>query len=104
MSQQRLVWHLKLSDDIKGKDVLIIDDIYDSGKTLQKAVKYIKSFKPQTVRTCVLLRKKRKRKRALSVKPYYVGFEVPDVFIVGYGLDFAGRFRNLSYIAEIIKK
>ena len=102
--QQGLVWHMKITDDVRGRDILLIDDIYDSGKTMKKSVKYLKTFNPTSVKTCALLKKKRKRAKSAVSQPDYAGFEVPDVFVVGYGLDFAGKYRNLPYIAEVIKK
>ena len=104
MTQSKMVWHFKMTENIEGKNVLIIDDIYDSGKTLYNTVKYVKKLKPQTVSTCVLLKKRRQRIEAGGIKLDYKGFDVPDVFVVGFGLDFAGRYRNLPYIAKIEKK
>lgn len=104
MTQKKLVWHLKMTEHLEGKNVLIIDDIYDSGKTLYNVVRYVKTLKPQRVSTCVLLKKRRQRKEYGGIKLDYKGFDVPDVFVVGYGLDFAGRYRNLPYIAKIDKK
>ena len=97
MKQKKLIWSFKITDDIRDKDVLLIDDIYDSGKTIYNVIKYIRSFKPATIKVCVLLQKRRKKRLRSRVPLDYRGFTVPDVFVVGYGLDFAGKYRNLPY-------
>ncbi|MBN1521011.1 MAG: hypoxanthine phosphoribosyltransferase [Candidatus Aureabacteria bacterium] len=104
MKQKKLIWSFKMTDDIEGRDVLLIDDIYDSGKTLYNVIKYIRSFKPATIKVCVLLQKRRNKRSRTRVPLDYRGFTVPDVFVVGYGLDFAGKYRNLPHIAEIVQK
>jgi len=88
-----------LTLDISNRHVLLIDDILDTGKTLAMVVQVIKKLGPASVRTCVLLEKKGRREVALE--PDFVGFKIPDKFVVGYGLDFAERYRNLPCIGVL---
>lgn len=88
-----------LEEDIEGKNVLIIEDIVDSGLTLQYLTKTLKSRNPAMLKTCCLFDKP--ERRIVDFQADYVGFEVPDVFIVGYGLDYAEKYRNLKYIGEL---
>lgn len=85
------------SEDVHGKHVLLIDDILDTGGTLSAVIGEIQVMEPASLKTCVLLRKKKERN--IDVKPDYVGFEIEDLFVVGYGLDCDGMYRNLPYIA-----
>lgn len=85
--------------DVENRHVLLIDDILDTGKTLSVVVNEIKKRKPASVRTCVLLEKKGRRNVELEAD--FVGFTIPDQFVVGYGLDFAERYRNLSSIGVL---
>jgi hypoxanthine phosphoribosyltransferase len=85
--------------DIAGRDVLILDDILDSGHTLAAIREALETAKPQSMRVCVLLSKKKQRAR--EVETDYVGFEIEDEFVVGYGLDFRERYRNLPYIGVL---
>jgi len=84
---------------LRGRHVLIVDDIYDSGGTLSALEEEMMALGAASVRKCVLLVKERDREREVTVD--YAGFKIPDVFVVGYGLDHAGRYRNLPYIAEL---
>jgi len=88
-----------MEEDISGKNVLIVEDIVDSGLTLQSLTKTLSARNPKTLKTCCLFDKPERRR--VEFKADYVGFEVPDVFIVGYGLDYAERYRNLKYIGEL---
>jgi hypoxanthine phosphoribosyltransferase len=88
-----------LDMDIQDKHVLIIEDIIDSGLTLSYLMKNLKARKPASLEICALLTKPSRRRINLACK--YVGFEIPDEFVVGYGLDFAERFRTLDYIATL---
>ncbi|MBL9213806.1 MAG: hypoxanthine phosphoribosyltransferase [Opitutaceae bacterium] len=88
-----------LTLDIKARDVLVIDDILDTGKTLKLVKELVQELKPASCRTCVLLDKKARREVALEAD--FVGFEIPDKFVVGYGLDFAERYRNLPGIGVL---
>ena len=88
-----------LTLDIAKRDVLIIDDILDTGKTLKLVRDLVVDLKPASVRTCVLLDKKPRREVAIEAD--FVGFAIPDKFVVGYGLDFAERYRNLPGIGVL---
>ncbi|KMT22040.1 hypoxanthine phosphoribosyltransferase [Clostridium cylindrosporum] len=85
-----------LNYDIEGKDVLIIEDIIDTGTTLKYLCEYLKGRKPKTLKVCCLLDKPERRNA--DIKSDYTGFVIPDYFIVGYGIDYADRFRQLPYI------
>lgn len=85
-----------LDNDIEGKDVIIVEDIIDSGITLQYLVEYLKRRGPKSVEIACLLHKPERTK--VDVKAKYLGFTVPDEFLVGYGLDYAERYRNFPYI------
>ena len=88
-----------LSYDIEGRHVIIIEDILDSGVTLKYLTSYLAVRKPASIAICTLLDKPARRRT--DVKADYVGFECPDAFIVGYGLDYAERYRNLPYIGVL---
>jgi hypoxanthine phosphoribosyltransferase len=85
--------------DVTGRHILILDDILDSGHTLAAIRDKLETAKPLSVRVCVLLSKK--KRRACSVDADYIGFEIEDEFVVGYGLDFMERYRNLPYIGVL---
>jgi hypoxanthine phosphoribosyltransferase len=85
--------------DLKGKDVLLVDCVLDSGRTLSVLHEAIQRQHPASLKACVLLKKRRARE--LPVEPQYVGLEIPDTFVVGYGLDHANRWRHLPYVAEL---
>jgi hypoxanthine phosphoribosyltransferase len=87
--------------DVAGRHVLILDDILDSGATLASIREKIETAGPLSVRTCVLLAKKKTRAR--EIDPDYVGFEIDDEFVVGYGLDYMERYRNLPCIGVLRK-
>lgn len=90
----------ELPHDLAGAHVLVVDDILDSGQTLAMVREIIQAQNPASLRVCVLLKKPRTaRKREVEVE--YVGFEIPDEFVVGYGLDFDGHYRNLPDIATL---
>jgi len=84
---------------IEGRDVLIVEDIVDSGLTLQHLLRNLGARGPRSLEVCALLTKPERRRVELS--PRYVGFEIPDRFVVGYGLDYAERYRNLPYVAVL---
>jgi hypoxanthine phosphoribosyltransferase len=84
---------------IEGRDVLIVEDIVDSGLTLQYLMRNLGSRNPRTLEVCALLTKPERRKVDLPTR--YVGFEIPDRFVVGYGLDYAERHRNLPFVAVL---
>ncbi|HIT56355.1 MAG TPA: hypoxanthine phosphoribosyltransferase [Candidatus Galloscillospira stercoripullorum] len=85
-----------LSDDIEGKDILVVEDILDSGNTLSYLMKLLRARHPASIRLCTLLDKP--ERRVVPVEVDYVGFTIPDEFVVGYGLDYAEKYRNLPYI------
>jgi hypoxanthine phosphoribosyltransferase len=87
------------SMDVQGASVLLVDDILDTGRTLTFAARHARARGAAAVRTCVLLDKP--ARRAVPFRADYVGFTVPDRFVVGYGLDYAGRYRDLPYLAEL---
>jgi hypoxanthine phosphoribosyltransferase len=88
-----------LDSSIEGKDVLIVEDIVDSGLTLNYLLRNIRARGPRSLEVCALLVKPGRRKIDLPIR--YVGFEIPNRFVVGYGLDLDQRFRNLPYVAAV---
>lgn len=88
-----------LDEALEGKDVIVIEDIIDSGKTLYYLLEVLQQRKPASMRLCTLLDKPDRRVR--DVKVDYVGFSIPDEFVVGYGLDYAQKYRNLPYIGVV---
>jgi len=88
--------------DITGRDILVLDDILDSGHTLAAVRETLETARPHSIRICVLLSKKKQRTRKVNAD--YVGFEIDDEFVVGYGLDFRERYRNLPYIGVLRKE
>jgi len=88
-----------LDAPIEGRDVLIVEDIIDSGLTLQYLMRNLGARNPGSLEVCALLTKPERRK--VEVVPRYVGFEIPDRFAIGYGLDHAERYRNLPYVAAL---
>lgn len=89
----------RLLPDIRDRHVLIVDDIFDSGRTLVAVIDHVQSSNPQSVRVAVLLRKERPRE--IHWEPHYIGFRIPDVFVVGYGLDYNDEHRSLPYVAAL---
>ena len=92
---------MDLREPIDGQHAIIIEDIADSGKTLKYLYQVLQWHNPASLKTCVLLRKK---KNMLDVPINYLGFDISDAWVVGYGLDYADRFRTLPYIAEMKQK
>ncbi len=88
-----------LDENIKGRDVILVEDIVDTGMTLNHIMEYLQSKRPASLKVCALLDKQ--ARRIANVPLEYVGFEIPDEFVVGYGLDFRQRFRNLPFIAVL---
>ena len=88
-----------LDETLEGKDVLVVEDIIDSGRTLYYLLDILAKRNPKSMKLCTLLDKPDRRVR--DVKVDYVGFEIPDEFVVGYGLDYAQKYRNLPYIGVV---
>lgn len=88
-----------LDDSIEGENVLIVEDIIDSGRTLSYLVENLKSRGAKSVRLCTLMSKP--SRRVVDVSVDYIGYEIPDEFVVGYGLDYAQRYRNLPYVGVV---
>ncbi len=88
-----------LSEDIHGRDVIIVEDILDSGNTLSYLRQYMSAREPASIRIVTLLDKP--ERRTADVKADYIGFTIPDAFVVGYGLDYDQRYRNLPYIGVL---
>lgn len=100
MSTTRDVKILKdLDEDIRGKDVLIVEDIIDSGNTLSKVREILSLRQPKSLAICTLLDKPERREVEVPVE--YVGFTIPDEFVVGYGIDYAQRYRHLPYVGKV---
>ena len=91
-----LVFTKELRIDVRGRDVLLVDDILDTGKTMTRVRAKLRALKPRRIKTCVLLDKP--SRRVEKIKADYVGFQIPDVFVIGYGLDYAERYRNLPFV------
>ena len=88
-----------LTEPIAGKDVLLVEDIVDSGLTIQHLIKTMSRRKPRTLKVCTLLSKP--ERRTVEVDLAYVGFKIPNRFVVGYGLDYQQKYRNLPYLAAL---
>ena len=91
-----------LETPIKGRDVLIVEDIIDTGHTLSQVYDILKTREPRSLRVCALLNKPSRRE--VEVEIDWVGFDIPDEFVIGYGIDFAQQGRNLPHIGVVIRK
>ncbi|ATO34268.1 Hypoxanthine-guanine phosphoribosyltransferase [Dickeya dianthicola RNS04.9] len=101
MNSSRDVKILKdLDEDIRGKDVLIVEDIIDSGNTLSKVREILQLREPKSLAICTLLDKPSRREVQVPVE--WIGFSIPDEFVVGYGIDYAQRYRHLPFIGKVI--
>ena len=100
-TSSKLVFTKELALDVKKRHVLLVDDILDTGNTLHRVIDKLEKLKPASIKTCVLLDKK--SRRVYDIQAKYVGFEIPDEFVVGYGLDYAERYRNLPFVG-VLKK
>lgn len=87
-----------VSVDLKGRHVVILEDIFDTGNSLDFTYKHLLSKEPASLKICTLLDKPERRNPAVTLKPDYVGFTIPNEFVVGYGLDFNEHYRNLPYV------
>lgn len=90
-----------VDSDISGKDVLIIEDIIDTGLTLQAVKKFLLSKNPKSLKVCSLLDKPSRRK--IEMEGEYIGFKIPNEFVIGYGLDYDEIYRNLPYIGKVVQ-
>ncbi len=90
-----------LEEDVSGKNIIIVEDIIDTGYTLEKVKDYLLLKKPASLKICTLLDKPERRE--VSVEVDYVGFSIPDVFVIGYGIDYAQKHRNLPYIGKVVQ-
>lgn len=95
----RIIKDLDMS--IEDKDILLVEDIVDSGLTLSYLVEYLMARNPASLKLCVLLNKPERRHPGVTLQPDYKGFDIPDKFVVGYGLDFAEIYRNLPFIGVL---
>lgn len=98
-TSRELIYTKELRLDVRGRDVLLLDDILDTGRTLASVLRKLRLLEPRAIKTCVLLDKPSRRVEAIEAD--YVGFVIPDWFVVGYGLDFAERYRNLPFIGVL---
>lgn len=94
-----LTINAEMLPEVTGRDVLVIDDIFDTGHTLAQVLARLKELEPASISTAVLVLKQGKQQ--VSMRPDYVGFEIPDVFVVGYGLDYNDAYRNLPFLAAL---
>jgi hypoxanthine phosphoribosyltransferase len=97
-----LVFTKELRLDVKGRDVLLVDDILDTGKTLSRVIPKLQALEPRRIKVCVLLDKP--SRRILKTPTDYVGFRIPDQFVIGYGLDYAEKYRNLPFVGVLKPK
>tara|TARA_E500000178_G_scaffold33656_1_gene30479 strand:+ start:99 stop:626 length:528 start_codon:yes stop_codon:yes gene_type:complete len=90
-----------LDGDISGHDVLLVEDIVDTGKTLEAVIEILETRMPNSIKVCALLNKQ--SRRISNIKADWIGFEIPDEFVVGYGIDYDQRNRNLPFIGKVVK-
>ena len=90
-----------LNTDIKNMDVLLVEDIIDTGHTLNQVVRMLRGRKPKSLEVCCLLNKSSRRETEIDVQ--WIGFDIPDEFVVGYGIDYAQNNRNLPYIGKVVQ-
>ena len=95
----KIIMVTELTEDIKGKDVLLVEDIVDSGLTAQYLIKTLAKKKPRSIKVCTLLSKPDRRTSNVTID--YVGFKIPNKYVVGYGLDYQQKYRNLPYLAVL---
>ncbi len=88
-----------MKQDVAGRNVLLVDDVFDSGLTMSLLVKLMEERNAKSVKSCVFLNKPARRK--VSYNPDYIGYDIPDAFVIGYGLDYAERYRQLPYVGII---
>ena len=94
-----MIFTKELRLDVRGRDVLLVDDILDTGRTMKRVLAKLRQLKPRRIKTCVLLNKP--SRRVEKVRADYVGFDIPDLFVIGYGLDYSERYRNLPFVGVL---
>lgn len=99
VSSGEIVMQKDLEETIVGKNVIVVEDIVDTGRTLSYLMENLRQRGPKTLKLCSLLDKP--DRRVVDIKADYTGFEIPDLFVVGYGLDYAQRYRNLPYVGVV---
>ena len=100
-STGKMVVKRDVSEDIRGRHVLILEDIYDTGNSLNFVYHHLMEKEPASVKICTLLDKPSRRKPGITLQADYVGFEIPNAFVVGYGLDYNEHYRNLPYVGVL---
>ena len=100
-STGKIILRKDVDADIRGRHVLILEDILDSGRTLKAIVEMLKDRKPASVKICTLFDKPEGRKPGVALQGDYTGFEIPNAFVVGCGLDYAEKYRNLPYVGVL---
>ena len=98
---KKMVVRQDLSQNVEGRHVLILEDIYDTGNSLEFVVNHIKSKNPASLKICTFLDKPDGRRPGITLKPDYTGFVIPNAFVVGYGLDYNELYRNLPYVGVL---
>jgi hypoxanthine phosphoribosyltransferase len=94
-----MIFTKELRLDVRGRDVLLVDDILDTGRTMKRVLAKLRQLRPRRIKTCVLLDKPARRVERIQAD--YVGFRIPDLFVIGYGLDYAERYRNLPFVGVL---
>ena len=97
-STGQMVVKRDVAGEVKGRHVLILEDIYDTGNSLDFTYRHLQAKEPASLKICTLLDKPERRRPGITLKPDYVGFTVPNAFVVGYGLDYNEHYRNLPYV------
>ena len=97
-STGRMLVRQDVTADIEGRHVLILEDIFDTGNSLEFTVNHLKKQNPASIKICTLLDKPERRRAGVTLKADYVGFTIPNAFVVGYGLDYNEKYRNLPYV------
>ena len=100
-STSNMIVRKDVSADIKGRHVLILEDIFDTGNSLDFTYKHLMSKEPASLKICTLLDKPERRREGITLRADYVGFTIPNEFVVGYGLDFNEHYRNLPYVGVL---
>ena len=100
-TSREMVVRQDVSADLKGRHVVILEDIFDTGNSLQYTYEHLLTKEPASLKICTLLDKPERRRAGITVKADYTGFVIPNEFVVGYGLDFNEKYRNLPYIGVL---